>query len=387
MAAFVWLGAERPEAELERLLRYTHHDGFKPVDGRATFTSHWHLKLTMNDLAGKAAAAEAASIFKAMNVNIVHLAEFHGDGHANDPGPLRLPELKRMFEVCREHSDADLLFIPGEEANVHLNLPAPGGTPPGHWLYLFPKPVYLTLVRPPGAPLSEELAPYGIVHHAGSEADMVEILRREKALAWTAHPRIKSSFAAPDSFKEKDWYKDDLWLGGAWKAMPADLSQNRMGVRVLDLLDDMNAWGQRKQVLGEVDTFELDRTHELYAHLNVNYLKLACRPSSDDWSPVLRALRAGDFFTTTGEVLIHSFQVKGRTASADLEWTFPLSQVEIVTSDGKESKRRTIPLAFTAEFGRSTFDWPLGDGDLVTARLEAWDVTSSGAFTQPLRLR
>jgi hypothetical protein len=387
LSAFVWLGTGTPEAELERLLKYTHGDAFKPVDGRTTFTSHWHLKLTMNDLAGKPAAAEAASIFKAMNVNVVHLAEFHGDGHANDPGPQRLPELKRMFELCREHSDARLLFIPGEEANAHLNMPAPKGTHAGHWLYLFPKPVYLTLVRAKDDPLSEEIAPYGTVYHAGSEADMAEILRREKALAWTAHPRIKASFACPDSYKEKDWYQDDLWLGGAWKAMPADFSENRLGVRVLDLLDDMNTWGQRKQILGEVDTFELDRTHELYAHMNVNYLKLDRRPTSDDWSPVLRVLRAGDFFTTTGEVLVHSFEVKGGKAVADLEWTFPLAQVELVTGDGTKTSRRTIPLAFTKEFGRSTFEWPLEPADAATVRLEAWDVTSSGAFTQPLRLR
>ena len=387
LAAFVWLGAEKPEATLERLLKYTHGDAFPPIDGRTTFTSHWHLQLTMNDLAGKPAAAEAATIFKAMNVNVVHLAEFHGDGHPADPGPQRLTELKHMFDVCRRHSDDRLLFIPGEEANAQLNIPPPKGTHPGHWLYLFPRPVYLTLVRPKDSPLVEEIAPYGTVYHAGSEADMVEILRREKALAWTAHPRIKASFACPDSYKEKDWYRDDLWLGGAWKAMPADLSENRLGVRVLDLLDEMNTWGQRKQVLGEVDTFQLDRTHELYAHLNVNYLKLDRRPTSDDWSPVLRVLRAGDFFTTTGEVLIHSFEVKAGKVVADLEWTFPLAQVELVTSDGKQAKRRTIPLAFTGEFGRATFEWTLDPADAATVRLEAWDVTSSGAFTQPLRLR
>src|SRR5579862_3531718 len=159
LSAFVWLGAETPEAALERLLRYTHGDAFQPVDGRTTFTSHWHLKLTMNDLAGRPAAAEAASIFKAMNVNVVHLAEFHGDGHPADPGPQRLPELKRMFDVCRAHSDDRLLFIPGEEANAQLNQPAPPGTQAGHWLYLFPKPVYLTFVRPPEAPLAEDIAP------------------------------------------------------------------------------------------------------------------------------------------------------------------------------------------------------------------------------------
>jgi hypothetical protein len=123
-------------------------------------------------------------------------------------------------------------------------------------------------------PFKEEIEGYGAVYHAGSETDMVEILRLEKGLGWTAHPRIKASFACPDSYKEKDWFKDDLWLGGAWKAMPADLSENRLGVRVLDLLTTMNTWGGRKQILGEVDTFELDRTHELYGHININYLKL-----------------------------------------------------------------------------------------------------------------
>jgi hypothetical protein len=387
MSAFVWLGPEKAEAALERLKKYTHDDAFKPVDGRVTFSSHWHVRLTMNELSGKGAAAEASKVFKGMNVNVVHLAEFHGDGDPNDPGPKRLPQLQKMFEVCRAYSDERFLFIPGEEANAQLNIPAPKGTHPGHWLYLFPKPVYLTLVRGEGVPLVEEIAPYGTVYHAGSEADTVEILRREKALAWTAHPRIKASFACPDSYKDKDWYRDDLWLGGAWKAMPADLSQNRLGVRVLDLLDDMNNWGQRKQVHGEVDTFELDHTHELYGHMNVNYLKLDRVPGCADWSPVLRVLRAGDFFTTTGEVLIHSFEVRDGKAVADLEWTFPLSQVELVTSDGKQSSRRTIPLHGTGEFGRKTFEWPLDRADAATARIEAWDVTSSGAFTQPLRLK
>ena len=197
MSAFVWLGAGTAEAALENLLRYTHGDAFVPMDGRTIFTSHWHLKLTMNELAGRHAASEAAEIFKAMNVNAVHLAEFHGDGNPQDPGPKRLPQLKKMFEICRAHSDERLLFIPGEEANAHLNTPAPPGQAPGHWLYLFPKPVYLTLVRPEGAPLVEEIVPYGSVYHAGSEADMVEILRREKALAWTARMCSKAASHGP----------------------------------------------------------------------------------------------------------------------------------------------------------------------------------------------
>lgn len=385
MSAFVLASAEKPETVLERIKRYTNGDRFKPMDGRFTFTSHWHVRLAMNELAGKPVGAEVAKIFKAMNVNLVHLAEFHGDGNPYDPGPKRLPQLKAMFDVCRRYSDNRIVFIPGEEANAQLNMPPPAGTHPGHWLYLFPKPIYLTLVRSNDVPFREEIAPYGTVYHAGSEAEMVEILKREKALAWTAHPRIKASFACPDSYKEKDWHKDDLWLGGAWKAMPADLSEPRLGVRVLDLLDDMNTWGQRKQVLGEVDTFELDSTHELYGHMNINYLKLDKMPTIGDWSPVLPALRKGDFFTTTGEVLIHSFEAKGGKVKADLEWTYPLSQVLIASWDGREVKRRSIAVPDAREFGRRTFEWPTG-GSPKWIRLEAWDVAVNGAFTQPLWL-
>ena len=48
-------------------------------------------------------------MFKDMGVNIVHLAEFHGDGHPQDPGPLRLAEMEAMFDECRRLSDDELL--------------------------------------------------------------------------------------------------------------------------------------------------------------------------------------------------------------------------------------------------------------------------------------
>ncbi len=386
MGVFLLLHAGKAEEALERVTRYTHGDSFKPMDGRLTFTSHWHSKLTVNEIAGNSRAPEFVGVFKGLNVNIVHVAEFHGDGHPADPGPQRLPELKGMFDLCRKYSDDAILLLPGEEANAQLNTPAPKGTHPGHWVYLFPKPVYLTLVRKEGVPFEEEIAPYGKVYHAGSEQDMAEILKREKALAWTAHPRIKASFACPDAYKEKEWYKSETWLGGAWKAMPADLSQPRLGVRVLDLLDDMNTWGQRKIAHGEVDCFEIDRAHEMYGHMNVNYLRLPKKPTSDDWSPVLDVLRSGDFFVTTGEVLIHSFNVKDGKAVADLEWTLPLAHVELVTSDGRTAKHVRLPLPETTEFERRTFEWPVDVKNTAWVRLEAWDVAVDGAFTQPLWL-
>jgi hypothetical protein len=384
MGAFVLLHPGKAEAALERALRYTRGDTVARVEDHLSLSSHWHARLSVAEMAGKSRAADFVRAFKALKVDLVHLAEFHGDGTPLDPGPKRLPELQAMFDVCRRYSDAELLLIPGEEANAHFNKPAPAGQHPGHWMYLFPTPVYLTLVRPEGAPLSTQIAPYGTVYHTGGERDMMEVLWREQGLAWTSHPRIKASFAVPDAYKDRDWYRDPVWLGAAWKAMPGDLSEPRLGRRALDVLDDMCQWGQKKYMPGEVDGFEVDPTHELYGHMNVNYVRCGRKPTVDEWSGVVDALRRGDFWVTTGEVLVHDWRVSGGdTVIADLSWTFPPAFAEVVWGDGKTVRRRAYPLDGEGECGRRRFAWEPGLEGAKWVRLEAWDVAGNGAFTQP----
>ena len=72
----------------------------------------------------------------------------------------------------------------------------------------------------------------------------------------------------------------------------------------MNLLDDMNNWGLGKRVFGEVDVFQLDHTHELYAHMNINYIRLDQLPGFDNYGRAIKPLAEGDFFTTTGEVLL-----------------------------------------------------------------------------------
>jgi hypothetical protein len=375
MSMFIYLSRQRAEGALDEIKRYTHGDKFKPLEGRITLASHMHSQLTVHEHTSQPRAPEFKKVFKGMNVQAFQLAEFHGDGHPRDPGPVRLNELKGMFELCRKYSDNQFLLLPSEEANAYF---------PGHTVLLFPKPVYLTLVPTKEAPFSEELAPYGTVYHPKSSEDLARLLKREDGLGWTSHPRIKGSEGCPDSYKDTDWYKDQLWLGATWKAMPGDLSEPRLGVRSLDLLDDMNLWGQRKMILGEVDCFTIDDTHEIYGHMNVNYLRLAKLPGADNWSPILDVLHRGDFFVTTGEVLIYSCRLEGDKVRADVEWTLPLGQAELVTCDGKTVQRQTIPLPETKEFGRRTFEWPLDHEKLQWFRLEVWDIAYDGAFTQPI---
>src|SRR5437870_13373926 len=91
-------------------------------------------------------------------------------------------------------------------------------------------------------------------------------------------------------------------------------------------------------LVGEVDTYKKFPDYDLYGDFNVNYVKLERVPGFEDWSAINRALRAGEFFVTTGELLIPHWSVEGRgnkrEVVADVEWTFPLDFVEVVWGDG-----------------------------------------------------
>jgi hypothetical protein len=219
---------------------------------------------------------------------------------------------------------------------------------------------------------------------------------------WTAHPRIKGSTGFPDKYRGEPFFKSDRYLGGAWKSMPVDYSHPRLGKRVLDLLDDMNNWAaspaERKFTPGEVDVFQIGTDSELYAHMNINYLRLEgpLPKYEDGWQPVVDALRGGAFFTTTGEVLIPAFTIDGAqsgeevapgaqsTISATIEWTFPLAFAEIVSGDGSKVYRERIDLTDHGVFGSATISKTLDLRGRKWARLEVWDVAANGAFTQPV---
>jgi len=390
----------------EAALALTRNDRFKSLAGYRTFTSHYHVEHSA-DFLEKAKFQQATGVpadlevpefisrFKAMNVEIVHLAELHLSRERLDRAGDRLKLLKTMHAETERLSDDQLLLLPGEEPNVHLG---------GHWISMFPKNVYWTLDRKEGQPFLENDPVLGKVYHVGSEEDVLNLMEAERGLMWTAHPRIKSSFGFPDKQRDKAFFKSDRFLGGAWKAMPADYSEPRLGSRVLNLLDDMNNWAavpsERKFTPGEVDIFQIDRKSELYAHMNVNYLRLdgPLPTHASGWGSILDALRGGRFFTSTGEVLIPSFTINGAqsgdevapdkmaTVRATIEWTFPLAFAEIVSGDGTKVYRDRIDLSESGPTGSRTI---VKDVDLrgrKWARLEVWDVATSGAFTQPVFL-
>ncbi len=385
MPVYFYLSPDGPAACRGAALAFTHGDRYKPLPGYKTMVTHFHTAFTQEllDSGSLDTTPPWIPMMRALGVNIALIFDFHGDGHPHDPGPLRLEELRTYFEGCRRHSDADFLILPGEEANAYLG---------GHYNILFPKPVYWTTVRGKGQPLAEDDPNYGKVYHTGSADDVFEVMKREDALVWQTHPRTKGSTGYPDRIKDADYLRSDRWLGTAFKAMPVDLSQRRLGeVRCFGTLDDLNNWGGPKYMVGEVDTYKKFPDYDLYGDFNVNYVKLDRVPDSGDWSPVCKALRAGDFFVTTGEVLIPKWWIEGdgkdRAVVAEVEWTFPLEFVEAVWVDGEQVGRSVVSATDQPPFGSHKFRIPFDASGKRWVRFSAWDSAGNGAFTQPLRLK
>jgi hypothetical protein len=398
LGVFYLLTPGNADAALRAVASYTHDDHFKSLAGYHTFSSHYHVEHTQNFLAQQAkqktngvpAGLENPGFvrtFKAAGVDIVHLAEFHAGDTPHLKAPERLKQLATLHAECARLSDENFLLLPGEEPNVHLG---------GHWISLFPKPVNWILNRAPGEPFVTNALTGEKIYRVGGADDVLRLMEVEHGLMWTAHARIKASRDFPDNYRDKDFFQSDHFLGAAWKAMPANLSRPTLGWRVLDLFDDMNNRGPRKQVIGEVDVFELEPSCEFYGHANVNYLKLGALPKfSDGWQPVLDTLRGGKFFTTTGEILIPRFTVGGKESGstisakstmleAKLEWTYPLAFAEVVMGDGEKIFRQRIDLGDTKSFGSRELKVPVKLQGMKWVRFEAWDIAADGAFTQPV---
>src|SRR5262249_9647299 len=138
-------------------------------------------------------------------LNIIGLSDFHGDLHANDPGPLRFQDQKDYAEACLRASDKDFLVLPWEEpCFVYFG---------GHQNFMFPKRVYYSKVRTEGQPLTEIDPVYGKVYHLGSATDVQQLLDAEDGYWSTSHPRTKGSTGYPDGYWDKSFAKNDRYLG------------------------------------------------------------------------------------------------------------------------------------------------------------------------------
>jgi hypothetical protein len=386
MPVYFYLSPENSRATQEDVMAFTHDDTYKAVPGYQVLVSHFHMHYNeqLTDAASMDVQPSWLQVFRGLGINIAILADFHSDSHPNDPGPVRFAEQKVYFDGCRRFSDNGFLLIPGEEPDATLG---------GHYITFLPKPVYWSHVRKDGQQFMENDPKYGKVYHVGSPAEELDMLRRENGLMWQAHPRTKGSAGYPDAVRDKAHFLSDRFLGGSYQSLPVDQSEKRICEgRCLALLDDMNNWGAgAKYMIAEGDTYMKYPDDETFPQLIVNYVKLPSVPKFDaDWSPLTKAMRAGDYFVSTGEVLLHNYGVQGagakRSFSADVEWTWPPEFVEVVWGDGKTTSRQIVPATQSAPFGKYHYNVQFDATGKKWVRFAAWDSAGNGAFTQPVIL-
>jgi len=385
MPVYFYLSPEDGHATQEAVMAFTHDDRYQEMPGFQVLVSHFHMHFNeqLSDAGTMDVQPSWLQVFRALGINIAILADFHSDSHPNDPGPVRFAEQKVYFEGCRRFSDRGFLLVPGEEPDATLG---------GHYITFLPHPVYWSHVRSPGQQFVENDPTYGKAYHVGSPADELDLLRRENGLMWQAHPRTKGSAGYPDAVRDQAHFLSDRFLGGSYQSLPVDQSEERLcEVRCLGLLDDMNNWSGPKYMIAEGDTYMKYPDDETFPQLIVNYVRLPSVPKFDeDWSPIVRAMRAGDYFVSSGEVLFRNWGIEGtgphRVYTAELEWTFPLEFVELVWGDGHTTGRQIVSAADLQPFGSHRFRIPFDPAGKKWVRFAAWDSAGNGAFTQPVHL-
>jgi hypothetical protein len=393
MAVFFYLSPAGATATNDSVLAFTNGDQYRPLAGYQTMMTHIHPPFTMELLDAGSLDRQPPWIpaLRARGVNIVAFSDFHGQGHMTDPGPIRLAEQQKYFEASRRHSDKDFLILPFEEPHDYVG---------GHWNTFFPKPVYWTHVRQQGQPFVEQHPEYGTVYHVGSIDDVVELMKRENGFFYTAHQRTKGTSAWLDvHIKNQPFFRTNYYLGAEYRAnVPTDLSEKRMlEYPGLDAMDDMNNWTagaglQAKYLIAATDTYMKYPEDDIYPQSFVSYVKVDRLPKFDeDWTPIVRSLRNGDHFVSSGEVLLKQFAVEGtgsrRTVTAEFDWTFPLDFVEVVWGDGRKTDRQIVSATALAPFGSKRFSLPFDAAGKNWVRVAAWDVAGNGAFSQPVRLK
>jgi hypothetical protein len=379
------------ETTRQAALKFTHSDTYAPIPGYKTFTNHWHLRFTERVRASGSLDTPLPDLaaMKGLGLNIVGLSDFHGDMHGNDSGALRFKDEKDYFEATRRASDMDFLVLPWEEPSVYFG---------GHYNLMFPKPVFYTKVRKEGQPFTETDPVYGKVYHLGSAQDVMQLMTAEQGFWNTSHPRTKSSAAQPDDYWDKPYGKSDQYMGVDFtQAMGDDLSDKRMvQYRSFDAVDEMNNLNANtglkpKLILPDIDTYQQGPEDNLYSGYQVAYLKLGRVPGPDeDWTPVLNAMSDGNYFVTTGEILVKNFAVEGagnkRTIVADIDWTFPLDFVEVVWGDGKRVDRQIISATDLPAFGSKHFSIPFDATGKAWVRLAVWDSAGDPGFVNAVWL-
>ncbi|CAN5900346.1 hypothetical protein BH24BAC1_BH24BAC1_14530 [soil metagenome] len=401
MPLFLYVSPAAGEQALEGALAFTNGDRFKPLPGHQVMGSHYHVGLVqrLKELGGFDHRLNDIETMKAIGVSIYGVIDGVRGPARMDTGEAFLAAQAEYYEAARRQSDTGFLVMPNDESSTSGRGPDLGG----HYDLLLSKPTFWRPVRKAGQPLVEQHPTYGPVYNLGTPDDLMEMTERENALVSMPHPRSKGSTGFPDAIKDEPFFLHENLhgLGYRW-GMGIDASETRLGeYRVLRLWDETTNWmaaqGRPLKFIQAISEARSDIGHrgkppydDAYGMSPVNYLRLDRVPTIDDMSPIIDALKRGEYFVTSGEVLISSYAVEGtglaRTITAEVEWTFPLDFVEVVWGDGEKTDRQIIPTTDLPPFGRKRFTIPFDATGKKWVRFAAWDVATNGALVQPVSL-
>jgi len=383
MAAYFYPTLGDSAAAFEAALAFTNGDVFRPLAGYQVMGSHYHTDL------GRTLMATGSVDSRLSDFEVLRAAGINIAGPVDRPrDATQLEEQRWLFEGAERHSDETFMVLPEMENSNLLG---------GHWDLLFSHPVYYIDERQPGTPLVTESPEHGRMYHIGSVADMMAMIEAEDMLIYMPHPRTKGSTGYPDAIRGEAQFLDDRYRGVGWRwGMGSDLSEVRLsGKRVIPLLDDMNNWIagtslRPKYLLAITETYAKAPGDDVYGNGPVSYLRIGDLPEPGDYAPIVDALAGGDYFVTSGEVLIPSHHYEGTGAGmqvvADVEWTFPLEFVEVVFGDGERTTTHSVSATDLPAFGSETFTIPFDATGQAWVRFAVWDSAGNGAMTMPVRL-
>jgi len=162
---------------------------------------------------------------------------------------------------------------------------------------------------------------------------------------------------------------------------------SRFERRFFDRYEALLNSGRKIYVIAGTDDHEMTY---IYQQGVVNYVRM-----QDSSVPhLIDTLRNGDFFITTGEILIASCTLNGVRSgetlhmgkpsagqvAVTLEWTYPLRSVKVISNCGVEVEHRA---AVHQEFGEGDFQFRVPLEGRTWLRVEVWDIANNLAFTQP----
>ena len=391
MPVYLYVSAGAGIEAAKGALAFTRDDRFKQIPGYQVMATHFHSALVgrLRKMHGGDLDVRLPDldVVRAAGINI--FAPIDGGGLGFGGGPTdRLSTLADYYEVAKRHSDRNFLIMPNEEG-------AAGGMG-GHNDLFVSKPVFWLQSRKTGQPLVEQHPKYGKVYNIGSPLDMLEMVKAENLLVFMPHPRSKGSTGYPDAIKDTPWFNDEHYRGiGVRWGMGLDGSETRLcEYRCQQLWDEMNNWvadtTPLKYINAITETYQQGPGDDVYANSPVNYVKLDALPAAGDYSPIIEAMKRGDYFWTSGEVLVSSYSIQGagakRTITADVEWTFPLEFVEVVWGDGSKTDRQIIKTSDVGAFGKKKFTIPFDATGKKWVRFAAWDAAGNGVMVQPIKL-